>query len=102
SGSPVRVQRYRTGGGESGNVGTGAIVQLRQPIPYIDRVENRYPATGGRDAETVDNAKERGPLQLRTRNRAVTLEDYTHLAGEAALDAARVHAVAAGDGADQG
>ncbi len=102
AGSPLRIRQYRTGGGAGGNVGSGLIVQLVEPIPYVSSVENRYAATGGRDAETVENAKLRGPLQLRTRNRAVTLEDYTHIAKEAALDAARVHTAAAGAGADAG
>lgn len=102
AGSPLRIRRYRTGGGAGGNVGAGLLVQLAEPIPYVSRVENRLAATGGRDAETVENAKLRGPLQLRTRNRAVTLEDYTHIAKEAALDAARVHTAAAGAGADAG
>jgi len=101
-GAPLRLRHYRTGGGERGNVSAGAISGLRHPIPFVDRVENRYAATGGRDAETVDNAKLRGPLQLRTRNRAVTIEDYAHLAKESAPDAARIHAVGAGDGADAG
>jgi predicted phage baseplate assembly protein len=102
AGSPLRIRRYRTGGGERGNVGAGTVDRLRRPIPFVDRVGNRYAATGGRDGEAVENAKVRGPLQLRTRNRAVTLEDYAHLAEEAALDAARVHAVAAGEGAEPG
>lgn len=101
-GCAIRMARYSTGGGEAGNVHAGAIRGLRQPIALIDRVENRHPAVGGRDGETLDNAKTRGPLQLRARNRAVTLEDYGYLASQAAPDAARVRGVAAGDGADEG
>ena len=101
-GCAIRVRRYATGGGERGNVKSGTVVGLRQPVAFVDRVENRRPAIGGRDGETLDNAKRRGPLQLRTRNRAVTLEDYGHLAATSAPDAARIHPVAAGDGADSG
>lgn len=101
-GSAVRMRQYATGGGARGNIRPGAITGLRHPIAYVDHVENRHPAHGGRDGETLDNAKLRGPLQLRTRNRAVTLEDYGHLAASAAPDAARIHAIAAGDGADEG
>ena len=101
-GAAIRLRRYRTGGGDRGNVGAGTVTLLREPIPFVDRVENRYGASGGRDGETIENAKLRGPLQLRSRNRAVTLEDYAHLAKEAALDAARIHAVGAGDGTDAG
>jgi predicted phage baseplate assembly protein len=39
---------------------------------------------------------------LRTRSRAVTTEDYEHLAREAAPEIARIRAIGAGDGADAG
>jgi predicted phage baseplate assembly protein len=65
-------------------------------------VTNRRPASGGVDGEDVENAKVRGPIVLRTLGRAVTTEDYEHLAREAAPEVARVHCVAAGDGADAG
>jgi predicted phage baseplate assembly protein len=58
--------------------------------------------TGGVDGEDIENAKVRGPITLRTRGRAVTAEDYEHLAREAAPEVARVRAVVAGDGADAG
>ena len=44
-------------------------------------VENRHRAHGGTDGETVEQAKERAPMLLRTRSRAVTAEDYEILAG---------------------
>src|SRR5207248_5367003 len=80
----VRIPRYRTGGGQAGNVARGAISVLKSSIPYVTRVENRVGATGGVDTEDVDAAKVRGPIVLRTRNRAVTVEDYEELAREAA------------------
>ena len=43
---------------------------LRTAIPYVSRVENREPAQGGVDGETLDEAKSRGPIVLRTRSRA--------------------------------
>jgi predicted phage baseplate assembly protein len=101
-GAYLRLRGYRTGGGERGNVAPRAISVLRSSIPYVARVENRRPATSGVDGETLDNAKVRGPLLLRTRGRAVTTEDFEHLAREAAPEVARVRAVAAGDGADAG
>ena len=60
------------------------------------------PARGGVDGEDIENAKLRGPIRLRTRDRAVTAEDYEQLAREAAPEVARVRAVAAGDGTDAG
>jgi len=96
----VRIPRYRTGGGQAGNVARGAISVLKSSIPYITRVENRAAAIGGVDTEDVDAAKVRGPIVMRTRNRAVTVEDYEELAREAAPHAARIRCVPAG--ADDG
>jgi len=101
-GAQLRVRSYRTGGGGRGNVARGVITVLKSSIPYVARVVNRRAATGGVDGEDIENAKVRGPILLRTLGRAVTTEDYEHLAREAAPEVARVHCVAAGDGADAG
>ncbi|MFJ1709129.1 putative baseplate assembly protein [Kitasatospora sp. NPDC088346] len=101
-GSRIRVRRYRTGGGRRGNVARGALTVLRSSVPYISRVENREGATGGVDGETVESAMVRGPVQLRTQERAVTAADYELLARRAAPSAARIRAVAAGPGAGDG
>ncbi len=101
-GAHLRLRGYRAGGGERGNVASGAISVLRSSIPYVDRVTNRRPAIGGVDGEGIENAKVRGPLLLRTRGRAVTTEDYENLARSAAPEVARVRAVAAESGADAG
>jgi predicted phage baseplate assembly protein len=101
-GAPLRIPRYRTGGGPSGNVSARAIRALRSTVPYVDRVENRRAAIGGVAPETVDEAKIRGPLALRTRDRAVTPEDYEQLARNAAPGIARVRAVPAGSPAEAG
>src|SRR5207302_340935 len=95
-GAAVRIPLYRSGGGRRGNVARGAISVLKSSIPYVTRVENRRPATGGVDVEDVEAAKVRGPILLRTRNRAVTAEDYEQLAREAAPDVARVRCVPVG------
>lgn len=94
-GAPLRVPLYRTGGGPRGNVSARTITDMRTPIPLIDRVENRRPALGGVAGESVEEAKERGPLLLRTRDRAVTAEDYEELALRAAPSIARVRCVPA-------
>jgi predicted phage baseplate assembly protein len=95
AGSVVRIRNYAVGGGPGGNVAATSIVSLRSSVPFVTGVENRYPATGGTDGETLDQAMQRGPLLLRTRDRAVTAEDYEMLAREAAPEAARVHCVPA-------
>lgn len=101
-GAPLRVPAYRTGGGRRGNVAKGTISVLKSSVPYVARVENRTPASRGVDGEDIEAAKVRGPLLLRTANRAVTSEDYEHLARHAAPDVARVRCVAAGDETDPG
>jgi predicted phage baseplate assembly protein len=92
-GASVRVRSYRTGGGAQGNVARGTLRVLRGTAPFVARVENRRPAVGGVDGETVDSARVRGPLTLRTLQRAVVPQDYELLAREVAPDAARVHCV---------
>ncbi|TME35440.1 MAG: putative baseplate assembly protein, partial [Chloroflexi bacterium] len=66
--SVVAVE-YRYGGGRDGNVPTGAINQL-----------NLTPATGGSDQESLDEAKLRAAAELKSRDRAVTADDFSYLA----------------------
>jgi predicted phage baseplate assembly protein len=100
-GARIRVPAYRSGGGRRGNVAKGTLAVLKSSIPYVARVENRRPAEGGVDGEDIEAAKIRGPILLRTRDRAVTTEDFEHIAREAAPEVARVRCVAAtGDGAE--
>lgn len=83
-GSTLRFARYQYGGGVGGNVPAGTITVLKSSIPYVARVVNREPAVGGRDAQSLDDAKLRAPQTLRTRSRAVTADDYEYLAREIA------------------
>ncbi|MEV4759045.1 putative baseplate assembly protein [Micromonospora sp. NPDC049559] len=94
--APIRVPRYRTGGGRRGNVAANSLTVLRDPVPFISTVTNRTAATGGVDGESLAETSARGPLTLRTRERAVTAEDYEQLAREAAPEALRVRCVPAG------
>lgn len=98
----IRLRSYRSGGGRRGNVARGALAVLKSSIPFVARVENRRPASGGVDGEDIESVKLRGPILLRTRNRAVTREDYEQLAREAAPEVARVRCAPAGEGADGG
>ncbi|MCB5168498.1 putative baseplate assembly protein [Streptomyces bambusae] len=97
-GVPVRVRTYLAGGGRGGNVARRALAVLRSSIPYVARVENRRAAGGGVDGEDVANARLRGALALRTRERAVTADDYEYLTRQAAPEVARVRCVDAGAG----
>ncbi|MFB9371586.1 putative baseplate assembly protein [Kitasatospora albolonga] len=101
-GAPVRLRAYRTGGGRRGNVARRTLTVLRSSVPYLARVENRAAATGGVDGERVADARQRGQLELRTRGRAVTAEDYEQLAREAAPEVGRVRCVGEERGPDAG
>nr|WP_042193266.1 putative baseplate assembly protein [Kibdelosporangium sp. MJ126-NF4]CEL20671.1 FIG01122338: hypothetical protein [Kibdelosporangium sp. MJ126-NF4]CTQ89583.1 FIG01122338: hypothetical protein [Kibdelosporangium sp. MJ126-NF4] len=87
--SQIWVTGYRYGGGRRGNVGAGKLTVPLSAIQSVDSVKNLEPATGGVDAESVENAKVRGPLYLRGGHRAVTGRDFERLTLAAAPGAAR-------------
>ena len=75
---------YRVGGGTRGNIADGSI---NAPIEVISNssggpesidaiVENTSLATGGRDAESIAQAKRYAPLFFRSQDRLVTLPDF--------------------------
>ena len=82
-GAVIQMVRYRTGGGLRGNVQQGAIRYPKTAVPYVASVINHQPATGGGDAESLEDAAIRVPRLLRTRDRAVTREDFEALTLEA-------------------
>lgn len=98
AGSEIRITGYRVGGGAVGNVGTGTIRALQTAIPQVASVTNPSPATGGADAESIDNARARAPMWLQTADRAVTASDYERVARWAHPEVARAHCHAADDG----
>ncbi len=83
-GAGLRFSRYQRGGGVIGNVPRGMLSVLKSSIPYVARVTNRRSAAGGRNAQSLDDAKLRAPQMLRTRTRAVTAEDFEFLARQVA------------------
>ncbi|MFJ4972817.1 MULTISPECIES: putative baseplate assembly protein [unclassified Streptomyces] len=89
-GATVRLRGFAVGGGQRGNVPAGAVRSLLSSLPFVAGVENRAPARGGADGETLAQAVARGPLMLRSINRAVTAEDFESLARQAAPELARV------------
>lgn len=83
----IIVVTYRVGGGADGNIATntinttmtGLINALSGPVPVL--ITNSISSgTGGRDAETLDEARVSIPAFIRTNDRAVTLSDYQTLA----------------------
>jgi hypothetical protein len=83
---------YRRGGGDRGNVPANTLELLKVPIPGV-KVTNPSPATGGRPAETLDNALLRGPQELHSLRRAVTAGDFELLALRSSGAVARAKAV---------
>ena len=79
AGSSIIARRYRFGGGASSNVGANTVTKLKTSLPRIDSVVNLRAASGGADAETLEHAKLRAPHELRTRDRAVTADDFVFL-----------------------
>jgi hypothetical protein len=80
AGSRILANSYRVGGGAVGNVAAGTITALKTALPQVESVSNQRAATGGSNAETLDQAKLRAPSGLRSRDRAVTAEDFADLA----------------------
>jgi hypothetical protein len=77
------VVTYRVGGGTRGNIAE-SIINAQSTASSVGAtteevtltVENTSLATGGRDAESVAQAKRYAPLYFRTQDRLVTLQDF--------------------------
>jgi Baseplate J-like protein len=95
AGSQVTALTYRyVAGGANGNVGAGAVSQMRLPVAGISQVQNLFSPFDGADAESIDDTKRRAPSLLRNRYRAVTADDYEFLAREASTDVVIVRCLA--------
>ena len=97
-GAVLRFTRYRHGGGRDGNVTAGTLSVLKSTIAGIDTVTNPDAATGGVDAEIITHARQRASMEIRSRYRAVTAEDFEFLAGEASPRVARAVCIPPRDG----
>jgi predicted phage baseplate assembly protein len=92
-GVTILLNSCRRGGGVIGNVAAGKIQVLKTSIPYIAEVYNPDRADGGREMETLEQAKMRARAMLRHRNRAVTVEDFEFLAKEASPAVGRARCI---------
>jgi predicted phage baseplate assembly protein len=88
-GAALRMSRYRHGGGRIGNVPAGSLTTLRSAIPGVASVTNPAPARGGVDVQGLPDARNRAALEIRTRHRAVTAQDFEFLAADASPRVAR-------------
>jgi len=94
----VIARSYQVGGGLSGRVPAEAAFAPVQSIPFLTGVTNQRPASGGRDVESLSRTLRRGPEEIRTRGRAVTLADYELLARQApGADVERAFAIGGRD-----
>ena len=67
---------YRFGMGSAGNVATGQISQLATQPLGAQGVINPLPATGGADADPIDQARANAPMAVMALDRLVSLQDY--------------------------
>ena len=79
SGTPFAA-RYRVGNGRRGNVGADALAHAITGVTQITAVRNPLPATGGLDAETMEQVRQAAPYAYRRKERAVTEADYAEMA----------------------
>jgi hypothetical protein len=86
----IRLAHYQSGGGQQGNCAAETVTELKTTIPYVDRVTNHEPATGGADMEPIASVQQSAPKQLRHRDRAVTWQDIEDLTYAASSEIARV------------
>lgn len=77
-GERIRARKYRYGGGIEGNVGAKSITKV-DGVSEV-KASNALPARGGAPAETIAEALERVPGELRRHDRAVTASDFRELA----------------------
>ena len=84
---------YQIGGGSAANVNSGSLTSLGRALAYIEAVNNPLPASGGADRESIEDAKNRAPFTIKSRDRAVTAEDFEMLALRASPTLARARCV---------
>ncbi|PSN13214.1 putative baseplate assembly protein [filamentous cyanobacterium CCT1] len=90
-GAEIYMSAYRVGGGSRGNVQAETLSVMKVALPYIQRVVNYGPATGGQEAESLDEAVLRVPQILRTSKTAVIPEDFENIALRAHPSVYRAH-----------
>jgi hypothetical protein len=92
AGAPISVSYELLSGDprQPANVGPGLISQLHTGVPHVQSVANPVAAAGWAAPEGLAGVRVRGPLHLRTRDRALSPVDYETLAREASTEVALV------------
>ena len=73
------MARYRIGNGVAGNIGADALAHVVTG-EGVTGVRNPLPAQGGADPESLEEVRLYAPQAFRTKERAVTEEDYADVA----------------------
>jgi predicted phage baseplate assembly protein len=71
---------YRDGYGEVGNLGAGDLVKIVRPHRLIEAFSAPLSSLGGAEKETTKTIRDNAPATVLTLNRAVSIEDFSHLA----------------------
>lgn len=87
----IHIVSYRLGGGPQGNVAAHTLQTLQESNSLVDFVDNPFPAEGGAEAESLNEAALRGTRRLYQSDRAYRAEDYEHHARQASGRIARAH-----------
>jgi uncharacterized phage protein gp47/JayE len=80
SGQNNVIANYRVGLGSAGNVGAGTITTLVDRPVGVSGVNNPTAATGGQDAQSIDDIRANAPQSVLTLGRAVSITDYQNFA----------------------
>ncbi|UJF34081.1 putative baseplate assembly protein [Paenibacillus hexagrammi] len=92
----IRFLALQAGGGDRGNVKDGMVAAFTNGHPDWSGITmtNPFPARGGAEAESLEEAKLRAQIELNAPTRAVTAEDYEAIAkATPGLRVARVKAI---------
>lgn len=79
----IIARLYRHGGGNAGNVGFGTEWNPATTLTGTDKAIAERPATGGRDEQKVEELTDIAPRIMRSRDRAITADDFAALASQA-------------------
>lgn len=78
----IYAKKYSITQGSKGNIPKCKINTLRTSISYVESVTNIVDASGGRDGDDIESIKKYAPSIFKSRDRAVTQEDYEAIAKE--------------------
>jgi hypothetical protein len=92
---------YRIGLGSAGNVGANTLTTLIDRPLGVSAVTNPQAATGGQDAQSLEDIRSNAPLSVLTLGRAVSLSDYENYARSFA-GISKAHALWIPSGAGRG